>query len=151
MLLLQVSFNLNYFSTYQYSNWCALTEQIVLVSLVSLSWVTCMMEEIPYKDIPIYPNMGKVPPPTHTPPGLDDNDCNNLLLKTENQTISSTSWMTYSVISTPKAKVNLFSPFSRILSQIYYHSFNSKGDQRDSRYYQTICQNIKRKFVNISS
>ena len=163
MLLLQVSFNLNYFnlnylSTYHYSNQCALTEQIVLVSLVSLFWVTSMMEETPYKDIPIYPythgSMGKVPPPpphTHTPTGLDDNDCNNLLLKTENQTISSTSWMTYSIISTLKAKVSLFCPFSRILSQIYYHSFNSKGDQRDSCYYQTICQNLKRKFVNISS
>ena len=50
-----------------------------------------MMEEIPYKDILMYPHMGKVPPPhihththTQTHPGLGDNDYNNLLLKTEN-------------------------------------------------------------------
>ena len=39
--LLSVSFNLNYFSTYQYSNKRALTEQIVPVGLVSLPWITC--------------------------------------------------------------------------------------------------------------
>ena len=39
MLLLSVSFNLNYFSTYQYHNKHALTEQVVPVGLVSLSWI----------------------------------------------------------------------------------------------------------------
>ena len=40
MLLLSVSSYLNYFSTYQYYNKRALTEQIVPVGLVSLSWIT---------------------------------------------------------------------------------------------------------------
>ena len=38
--LLSVSFNLNYFSTYQYYNKRALTEEIVPVGLVSLPWIT---------------------------------------------------------------------------------------------------------------
>ena len=38
--MLSVSFNLNYFSTYQYYNKRALTEQIVPVGLVSLPWIT---------------------------------------------------------------------------------------------------------------
>ena len=37
--LLSVSFNLNYFFTYQHYN-NALTEQIVLVGLASLPWIT---------------------------------------------------------------------------------------------------------------
>ena len=40
LLLLSASFNLNYFSTYQYYNKRALAEQIVPVGLVSLSWIT---------------------------------------------------------------------------------------------------------------
>ena len=38
--LLSVSFNLNYFSTYQYYNKRSLTEQIVPVGLVSLPRIT---------------------------------------------------------------------------------------------------------------
>ena len=37
--LLSESFDLNYFSTYQYDNKHALTEQIVPVGLVSLRWI----------------------------------------------------------------------------------------------------------------
>ena len=37
--LLSVSFNLNYFSTYQYYNKCALAERIIPVGLVSLPWI----------------------------------------------------------------------------------------------------------------
>ena len=40
LLLLSASFNLNYFSTYQYYSKRALTEPIVPVGLVSLSWIT---------------------------------------------------------------------------------------------------------------
>ena len=40
MLLLSVSFYLKYFSPYQYYNKRALTQQIVPVGLVSLSWIT---------------------------------------------------------------------------------------------------------------
>ena len=94
MLLLSVSFNLNYFSTYQYYNKRALTEQIVPVGIVPLSWITrwkyflscsnhglemeavvlhrvgfseyfCPKQGQDFKPsaAPIYPNMGKVPPP----------------------------------------------------------------------------------------
>ena len=38
MLLLSVSLNLNYFSTYQYYDKRALAEQIVLVGFGSFSW-----------------------------------------------------------------------------------------------------------------
>ena len=40
MLLLSVSFDLDYFSTCQYYNKRTLTKQILLVALVSLSWIT---------------------------------------------------------------------------------------------------------------
>ena len=97
MLLLSVSFYLNYFSTYQYYNKRALTEQIVPVGLASLSWImwwkyflSCPKQGLEMESVvlhrvgfleyfcpkqgqdfkpsaaPIYPNMGKVPPP---PPG----------------------------------------------------------------------------------
>ena len=48
-------------------------------------------------------------------------------------------------LSTLKTKVCLFSLDLRILSQIYCHRFNSKGYERDSRYYQTISVALKRK------